>query len=91
MEGIALESLIATWLGPRELKDLTRLAQPKMPTSVAEVKDLSMDELAIVIALSCAKEIRAVVDQGDDALRSELRRWESDTRETVGRALAEIS
>lgn len=42
-----------------------------------------MDELALVIALSCANEIRSVVDQGDDALRL-------DTRETLARALAEI-
>ena len=55
-----------------------------MPTTVDEVKDLSMDELALVIAMSCANEIRAVVDLGDGALRMELQRWEPDPRETLG-------
>ena len=61
-----------------------------MPTTADEVKDLSMDELALVIAMSCANEIRAVAEQGDDALRLELQRWEPDTRETLARALAEV-
>ncbi len=50
-----------------------------------------MDELALVIALSCANEIRAVVDQGDEALLLELERWEPNTRETLARALAEVA
>ena len=48
-------------------------------------------ELALVIAMSCANEIRAVVDQGDEALRLELERWEPNTRETLARALAEVA
>ena len=43
-----------------------------------------------MFALSCANEIRAVVDQGDGALRMELERWEPDIRETLARALAEV-
>jgi hypothetical protein len=66
------------------------VVEPKMPTTVDEVKELSMDELALVIALSCANEIRPVVDQGDDALRLEVERWEPNTRETLARALAEV-
>jgi hypothetical protein len=61
-----------------------------MPTTADEVKDLSVDELALVIALSCANEIRAVVHRGDSALRMELERWEPDTRETLARVLAEV-
>ena len=50
-----------------------------------------MDELARVIALSCANEIRAIVDQRDEALRLELVRWQPNTRETLARALAEVA
>ena len=64
--------------------------EPRLPTTVDEVKDLSMDELARVIAMSCANEIRAVVDEGDGALRLELERWEPETRQTLARALAEV-
>ena len=66
------------------------MTEPKTPTSVDEVKNLSWDELNLVIALSCANEIRAVVEQGDGALRLELERWEPDTRDTLARALAEV-
>jgi hypothetical protein len=66
------------------------VVEAKMPTTVEEVKDLSMEELALAIALSCANEIRAVVDKGDGALRLELERWEPDTRDTLVRALAEV-
>jgi hypothetical protein len=61
-----------------------------MPTSVDEVKNLSWDELNLVIALSHATEIRAVLDLGDDALRSALARWEPDERSMLARALAEV-
>ena len=47
-----------------------------MPTSADEVKNLSDDELYLVFALSHATEIRAVVDHGDDAIRSEVESWE---------------
>jgi hypothetical protein len=48
------------------------VVEPRMPTSADEVKDLSRDDLNLVFALTHAMEIRAVVDNGDDALRSEL-------------------
>ena len=61
-----------------------------MPTSVDEAKNLSWDELNLVFALTHAAQIRAVVDNGDDALRSELARWEPEERATMARALAEV-
>jgi hypothetical protein len=59
----------------------SRGVEPKMPTSVDEVKNLSWDELNLVFAMSYASEIRSVVERGDDALRSELEKWEPDTRQ----------
>ena len=55
-----------------------------------EVKNLTDDELHLVFALSYATEIRAVVDSGGEALRSELERWEPKERATMARALAEV-
>jgi hypothetical protein len=40
--------------------------------------------------MSYASEIRAVVDRGEDSLRSELDKWEPDTRATLARVLAEV-
>ena len=51
-----------------------------MPTSADEVKNLSDDELHFVFALTYATEIRAVVDNGDEALRSEVESWTPKTR-----------
>ncbi len=62
-----------------------------MPSSVAEVEALSWDELKFVFAISHAQAIRAFVDQGDEALRSEVERWEPDARATIARALAEVT
>ncbi len=84
----AIETLLREGLGRVGEADVL---EPRMPTSADEVKNLSTDELALVIAMSCANEIRAVVDQGDGALRLELQRWEPDTRETLARALAEVA
>ena len=61
-----------------------------MPTSVDEVKNLSWDELNLVFAMTHVFEIRAVVDRGEDALRSELEAWTPDERATFARALAEV-
>jgi hypothetical protein len=83
----AVETLLREGLGR---VGEAEVIEPKVPTTVDEVKDLSMDELALVIALSCANEIRAVVDQGDGALHLELERGEPDTRDTLARALAEV-
>ena len=54
------------------------------------MKNLSWDELNLVFAMTHAAEIRAVVENGDDALRAELERWEPAERATMARALAEI-
>ena len=83
----AIETLLREGLGRVGEADVI---EPTMPSSVDEVKNLSWDELNLVIALSCANEIRAVVDHGDGALRLELERWEPDTRDRVTRALAEV-
>ena len=83
----AIETLLREGLGR---VGEAEIVEQRMPTTADQVKDLSMDELALVIALSCANEIRAVVHQGDSALRMELERWEPDTRETLTRALAEV-
>lgn len=61
-----------------------------MPSTVDEVKNLSWDELNLVFALSYATDVRAVVDHGDGALRSELEKWEPRERATLARALAKI-
>ena len=61
-----------------------------MPSTVDEVKNLSWDELNLVFALSYATEIRAVVDSGDDALRSKLEKWAPEQRATLARVLAEL-
>jgi hypothetical protein len=66
------------------------IAEPRMPTAADEVKNLSDEELHIVFALSYATEIRAVVDSGGEALRSELERWTPTERATMARALAEV-
>jgi hypothetical protein len=66
------------------------VVEPKMPTSVDDVKNLSWDELNLVFALSHASWIRAVVERGDDALRSELEKWTPDERATFARTLAEV-
>ena len=44
-----------------------------------------------LFALTHATEIRAVVDHGDDALRSKLESWAPETRATLARVLAEVA
>ena len=62
-----------------------------MPTSANEMKNLSDDELYHVFALTHATQIRAVVENGDDAIRSALEAWEPETRVTIARLLAEVA
>jgi hypothetical protein len=83
----AIETLLREGLGR---VGETQMIEPKRPTTIDEVKKLSWDELNLVFAMTYAAEIRAVVDKGDDALRSALKRWEPDTRAAVARALAEL-
>ena len=58
---------------------------------MAEVEALSWSEMKFIFAITYAQAIQAFVDQGEDALRSELKRWEPDARATVARALAEVA
>jgi hypothetical protein len=64
---------------------------PRMPDTVEEVDALTWREMKFIFAVSYAQAIRAVVDEGEDALRSEVGRWESEAREAVARALAEVA
>jgi hypothetical protein len=62
-----------------------------MPSSAAEIDALSWREMKFIFAISYAQAIQAFFDQGEEALRSELERWEPDARATVARALAEVA
>ena len=84
----AVETLLREGLGR---VGEAEVAEPRMPRSVAEVNALSWDEMKFIFAISYAQAISAFVDQGEEALRSELERWEPDARATVARALAEVA
>ena len=84
----AVETLLREGLG--EVGE-AEVAEPRMPASPAEVDALSWSDMKFVFAISYAQAIQAFVDQGEDALRSELERWEPDARATVARALAEVA
>ena len=62
-----------------------------MPATVAEIGALSCGEMKFIIAISYAQAIRAFVDDGDEALCSQVERWEPEARKAVGRALAEVA
>ena len=83
----AIETLLREGLGR---VGETNIIEPKMPTSVDEVKGLGWDELNLVFALTHATEIRAVVGRGAGALRTELESWQREERETLARVLAEV-
>ena len=84
----AVETLLREGLGR---VGEAEVAEPRMPRSVAEVEALSWSEMKFIFAITYAQAIQAFVDQGEDALRSELERWEPDARATVARALAEVA
>jgi hypothetical protein len=65
--------------------------EPRVPTSVEELRTLSSEELELVVAVGYAAEIRDVLDNGDDALRSKLESWQPETREIFARVLAEVA
>jgi hypothetical protein len=46
--------------------------------------------LKLMVGLAYAAQTRAVVDDGDDALRLEVERWEPSARAAVAQALAEV-
>ena len=47
--------------------------------------------MKFIFAISYAQAISAFVDQGENALRSELERWEPKVRAAVASALAEVA
>jgi hypothetical protein len=63
--------------------------EPRMPTFVEELRDLSSAELELMLGRSTS-QIHAAVDHGDAALRLEVERWEPRVRAAVGRAIAEL-
>jgi hypothetical protein len=84
----AVETLLREGLGR---VGEAEVAEPRMPTSAAEVDTLSWNELKFIFAISHAQAIRAFVDYGDEALRSEIERWEPEARAMVARALADVA
>ena len=85
----AVETLLREGLGR---VGEAEVAEPRLPRSVAEVDALSWREMKFILfAISDAQAISAFVDQGDEALRSELERWEPEARATVARALGEVA
>jgi len=69
----AVETLLREGLGR---VGEAELVEPKVPQSVEELRNLSTAELELIVALGYATQIRAVVDDGDDALRLQVERWE---------------
>jgi hypothetical protein len=67
------------------------VAEPRMPRSVAEVEALSWTEMKFIFAISHAQAIQAFVENGDEALRTEVERWEPEAREAVAQVLAEVA
>jgi hypothetical protein len=61
-----------------------------MPTTADEVKNLSWDQLTLLIAMTYANEARAVLDDGDEALHKMIETWATEERETLARAPAEV-
>ena len=83
----AIETLLREGLGR---VGEAEIVEPHLPSTADEVKNLCWDDLNLVFALTHAMEIRAVVDNGDEALRSELESWGPKTRASLARVLAEV-
>jgi hypothetical protein len=84
----AVETLLREGLGR---VGEAEIAEPQMPDTLAELEAMSWAEMKIVFATTYAQAIRAVVDQGDDALRLEVERWDAGAREAVTRALTDVA
>ena len=84
----AVETLLREGLGR---VGEAEVPEPRMPATAAEIDYLSWSDMKFIFAVSYAQAIHAFVDQGEDALRSELERWEPEARATVARALAEVA
>jgi hypothetical protein len=83
----AIETLLREGLGRVGEAEVTEL---KMPTTADEVKNLSWDQLTLLIAMTYANEARAVLDDGDEALHRMIETWANEERETLARALTEV-
>ena len=83
----AVEALLREGLGR---VGEAEIVEPRMPTTVDEAKALSMDELALVIAMSMRERDPRCRRAGRWRAQRELQRWEPGTRETLARALAEV-
>jgi hypothetical protein len=65
------------------------IVQPKVPEPGEDLSTLSTAELKLMVGLAYVAQIRAIVDDGDDAFRLEVERW-AETGAAVARALAEV-
>ncbi len=83
----AVETLLREGLGRVGEPEVV---EPKIPKSIAEVQALSWNELSLIFATTYAPAIRAVVDHGDESLRTELQSWEPESRAALSRALSGI-
>lgn len=84
----AVETLLREGLGR---VGEAEVAEPRMPASVADIEAMSWSDMKFIFAISYAQAIQAFVDQGEEALRSELERWDPEARATVARALADVA
>jgi hypothetical protein len=84
----AVETLLREGLGR---VGEAEIADPQMPSTLAELESMSWREMKLVFALTYAQAIHDVLGQGDGALQSELERWGPEARATVARALAEVA
>jgi hypothetical protein len=84
----AVETLLREGLGR---VGEAEIREPHMPSTADEREAMSWADMKLVFAVTYAQAIRAVVDQGEDALRTELERWEPEAREAVATALARVA
>jgi hypothetical protein len=84
----AVETLLREGLGR---VGEAEIPEPQMPNTVAEVETMTWTDMKLVFAISHVQAIQAVAEHGDDALRTEIERWEPEERLAVATALAEIS
>jgi hypothetical protein len=83
----AVETLLREGLGR---VGEAEVVEPKMPTTAEEVKNLSWDQLTLLIAMTYANEARAVLHNGPEALHEMIKTWATEERETLARALADV-
>jgi hypothetical protein len=61
-----------------------------MPSTSPRSRPL-VGAMKFIFAIAYPQAIRAFVNDGEDALVSEVKRWEPEARATVARALAEVA